>query len=172
MTVHSTGPYSLIMHLAPGELAPKGRTPLAADDAWTRRVALHAMEANGIGTDGVVEIEAFNGQGGLMIFAALRPEHQQETLFYQFDCLEDLLRLSVRFRRNPPRKSTLTYIDGKYVLSLSAQSREAVRLSYAAGEFGRRLYRPAVFARYLSEHGKVLMRETAAQELTRVFGCQ
>ena len=168
MNVHCTGPYSLIVLLAPGELA-RGQTPRAVDDAWTRKLALRAMTEYGIGTDGVVEIEAFTGQGGLMIFAALHPEHQYDTLFYQFDSLEDLLQLSGRLRRQPPRKSALTYIDGQYVLSLSALPREAVRLSYVAGEFGRRLYRPAGFSRYLSEHGKVLSRETAVQDLASIY---
>jgi len=168
MTIQSTGPNSLVVLLPPWELAKEAAAPEPAGDAWARHLALHVMEEYGIGTDGVVEIEAFTGQGGLMIFVALRPEAQYETLYYQFDNLEDILQLSRRLLICPPRKSSLTYIEKKYVLSLSAPPREAVRLGYVAGEFGRRLYRPAGYGRYLAEHGKAVVQEDAVEKLGTV----
>ena len=168
MMIHSTGPYSLVVLLPQRELPLRGQRPELSDDAWTRRLALNAMEKAGIGTDGVVEVEAFCGQGGMMIFASLRSDTRYDTLYYQFDSLEDVLQLSGRLRRDPPRKSDLTYINEKYILSLSAPAKEAVRLSYVAGEFGRRLYRPAGFARYLSEHGKTVIAGTAVQKLAEI----
>jgi len=166
MVVHTTGPYSIAVHLPPEEIEKKGKIEI--DDEWARRLALGVMDEFGIGAQGKVEIEAFAGRGGLMIFAALCPESRWETLFFCFDRLEDVLELSERLRPRIPPKSTLTYIDGEYILSLTAPPEEIIRLGLLAGEFGRRLFRPGSFARFLAEHGREVIARTALRDLLKV----
>ena len=168
MTAHSTGPYSIAIHLPPEELAGNGSCHI--DDEWTRQLTLGIMEEFEINVVGQLEIEVFTGIGGLMIFAALHPESRWKTLFFSFERLEEVLELSERLNLLPPPKSILTYIKGSYILSLSAPPEEIVRLDLLAGEFGHRLYHPTGFSRHLDEHGKRITGPAAVQDLFKVIG--
>lgn len=169
MTIHNTGQYSVAVFLQPEELEKEGQGIREPDDEWTRKLALSVMDDLGIHSRGKLEIEAFAGHGGLMVFAALRPEDQWETLFFSFDSLESVLTLAAGLNGPLPARSTLTYIGNRYILSISSPAQECTRFGYVAGEFGRRLYRPAAYARHLSEHGVTVSASTALQDLTKVI---
>ncbi|MDR3206807.1 MAG: adaptor protein MecA [Oscillospiraceae bacterium] len=170
MTVHRTGRYSVAVFVKPDELAREGQEPDAVDNEWTRRLAAGALDSRGLRAGGRMEIEAFTGRGGLIVFAALYPESQWESLFYALDGIEEAIAMAVRLEPLAPLSSSLYYIDGAYVLSLSAPPEALIRLGYLAGEFGRRLYRPAAYVRFLREHGKTVLQGAAVPSLAAAAG--
>jgi hypothetical protein len=165
LTVHKTGRYSVAVYVKPDELAREGQEPNAVDNEWTRRLAAGALDSRGLSAGGRMEIEAFTGRGGLIVFAALYPECQWEMLFYALDGIEEAIALAAQLHSLSPPSSSLHYIEGAYVLSLSAPPEQLVRLGYRAGEFARRLHRPVGYVRFLREHGKTVLCGTAVDEL-------
>ncbi len=169
MTIHSTGQYSVAVYLQREELAEDGGAVPEPDSEWTRKLALSVMDELGIHSKGKLEIEAFAGQGGLMLFAALHPEDQWETAFFTFDSLEAVITLAQALKKSPPAKTKLTYIENRYVLTLCSPPDESVRQCLIASDFGNRLYRLPLYDRFLCEHGKTVLADHAVQQLLKVI---
>lgn len=161
MTVHNTGRYSVALYLQPEEL----ETGSNIDDEWARKLALSVLDDMGVPLDGTLEIEAFTGHGGLMVFAALHPESEWETVFISFADLDGAIDYSAAVMARPPQRSNLFQMDGQYILAMSAPPDGLTPIVLMAGEFGRRLLRPAAYLRFLREHGQTVLDGCAVQAL-------
>ena len=164
MQVHTTDRHHVAFFLSHEELSTYGLDESQVDGVWTRQITLRLLRDIGVSVDGVLEIEAFPGQSGLMVFASLSPESALETAYYLFDSFDHVTACCALLRA-PPRQSLLAIHKGQYLLAVSDIAAISARIGHVASEFGRPLYLPHAFVRFLREQKAVVIPEQAVQRL-------
>ena len=158
MIIHRSGVNGIALYIDAGEMAACGFDELEEDNA--RALAEVAINDLGI-TASLSGIEAFSGNGGAMIFAYLRA--RPRAAIFEFSCLDNLLDAARAACYLAPERSSLFFLDGKYILLvLSASDAFSLFIS----EYARRIPNPDDYIPYLWEHGKLLERENALNRLS------
>ena len=162
MTIQQINPASIAVYLSPEDLETHGYQA----DELTVQQALHLMRTAcrklGFVPAGIVEIEAFPGACGVLVFARL---HAQPPALFRFPDLETLLS-AIPSLPTPYPSAALTYWDHAYYLSFPTQNP-----SYHSilSEFGKPLQATDTLIAYLNEHGQCIAKQEALEQLQTAF---
>ncbi|WP_202621068.1 adaptor protein MecA [Pseudoflavonifractor sp. 524-17] len=165
MTIQPIGTTSIALYLTPADLRQHGLSPedLPLDRAL--ELTRSACGEAGIELDGVLEIDAYPGSCGVLVFARVRPPSRR---WFSFCSFEDLLA-AAHARPGPPEESALFWWEDGWWLSLSSEAEQWIGL---LGEFGS----PAPSAPYLdariTEYGAAVLPKDALAQLARHFPAQ
>ncbi|MGI5971735.1 MAG: adaptor protein MecA [Oscillospiraceae bacterium] len=162
MTVMPLGAKGIAIFLDPDELRSAG---VEADELSVERarpIVVTAMRESGLDPDGSLEIESFCNGEGVLLFARIVPTR---PVFIVFGGLEDLLG-AVKSLVEPPGGSELTYLDGRYWLTLTGEARSLVPL---LSEFGEESNCEPEYVHFLREHGQVIIERDAISNLRAYF---
>lgn len=119
-------------------------------------LAKAAFNELGLRADGTMELEAYPGNTGVLLFARLVAEE-----VYRFEELDDLLA-AVTEIPPPFPASKLTYYGGRYYLTVNG-------LFDALTEFAEHRSGSSLLAAFLAEHGRVLSSPEALSFLNEIF---
>lgn len=162
MTIQPISDASVALYITPADLKEHGLTPAALTLEGALSLARDAFREAGIELAGPVEIEAYPGSCGVLVFARVRPRSRS---WFSFGGLESLAA-AARALPEPRPDAALLWWDDRWWLSLEAGAAgAAARLS----EFGRaESSRPHLEAS-LAEHGRPVWRRDALNALLTYF---
>ncbi len=155
MTVHNVGSRNVALYIEENEMEAMGLSEQSLSRDRARALAMSAFDRLGLKVDGEMEIEAFTGSGGVMVFAAVYPRQNLEPLFFSFPGLEPLLD-ALRVAPELPSDASVFRLEEDYILFLRLAPCDFMRLALVFSEYARRLFRPAEYALFLAEHGRLI----------------
>jgi len=162
MTIQTIGQTGIAILIDETDLRAAGTRAGNLTLEKARPIVSTALIEAGVRTDGIMEIEAFQNGESVLIFARVL---ETEPQFFSFPDLEALLR-AVLILPAAESDSSLTYLDGEYVLTLS---RGGAAAGAVLTEFGEPRDLPARYLAHLREHGKVLLPHDAVARLQETF---
>ena len=142
------------------ELDDAGLTPQQLECESASRLVDCVLGDSGLALDGALEIEAFAGSGGVMLFARAI---QASRVFCLFDDLESLCAAAVSL---PQGTGSLCYIEGRWCLILRGCERF---FSGMLSEFSCLEVRSAAYEDYLAEHGALVFPARATERLLEYY---
>lgn len=162
MTIQPIGSGSAALYITPADLKERGLTPAGLTLEQALELTRAAFRQAGLTLEGGVEIEAYPGSCGVLVFARVRTP---ERVWFSFGCLEDLTAAARALSRPLPDGALLWWAE-RWWLSLPAGAEQAAaRLS----EFGRcESHRPHLEAS-LAEHGQIIFPADALDGLLTRF---
>ena len=162
MTIQPIGSTSAALYITPADLRERGLTPEGLTLERALELTRDALAQEGLALEGAIEIEAYPGACGVLVFARVRPP---ERLWYSFGGLEPLLA-AARSLPEPRPDAALFWWEGRWWLSLPAGAEQpANRLS----EFGRLERTGPLQAARLAEHGRPVLDRDALGTLLEAF---
>jgi len=158
MIIHKAGECSIAMLINRQELEIMGISWSDFDDSIARQWIYDALISLGATSTTPLSIDAFENNGGILIFATL----MDMPSFLRFDNFEALLD-AIAVINEPEQPNNLYSLRDSYILALhggsSPQWHEFARpWDYSVG--------------YLNEHGKLLLRGDAVGQLKHFFVCR
>ena len=162
MTILPLSESSIAIFLEPSELEYTGVSTQSFDADAASPLVHSALAEAGIALDGNLEIEAFSNSEGVLMFARVIP---QKPAFCVFDRLEELIMAATSIH-DAPADSSLTYLEGKYWLTLFGAAR---MLEAQLSEFSEKQELDSTFIRHLAEHGRTLIPQRALNRLSEYF---
>ena len=162
MTIQPIGSGSAALYITPADLKERGLTPAGLTLEQALELTRAAFRQAGLALEGAIEIEAYPGSCGVLVFARIRA---MERVWLSFGCLEELTA-GARTLPPPLPDGALLWWRGRWWLSLPAGADQAAaRLS----EFGRcESHRPHLEAS-LVEHGQMIFPADAVNGLLTYF---
>ena len=162
MTIQPIGSAGVALYLTPADLREHGLTPAGLTLERAADLARSAFRQSGMEPEGPLEIEAYPGACGVLVFARV---HMPPRAWFSFGSLA-AAAAAARTLPAPPPDAALLWWDGRWWLSLAAEERgAAARLS----EFGRcETARPWLEAS-LAEHGRPVWERDALARLLTYF---
>ncbi len=164
MQVHTDNHYRVAFFVSHEELSSCGLDESRVDGDWTRRRTMRLLDEEGIVPKGTLLIEVFPGQSGLMVFASLSPEGEQETSCFTFDTLDDVIACCASLN-TLPLKSLLARCNGRYLLAVSDNAAVCAAFNRTASEFGVSFACTPILLLSLREQNAVLVPHEAVQKL-------
>lgn len=162
MTILPLSESSIAIFLDPSELEYTGVGTQSFDADAASPLVHSALAEAGIALDGNLEIEAFSNAEGILMFARVIP---QKPTFCVFECIDELIMAATAIH-DAPSDSSLTYLEGKYWLTLFGSAR---MLEAQLSEFSEKQALNGDFIRHLSEHGQILIPHRALNKLNEYF---
>ena len=107
-------------------------------------------------------LELFPAHDSLLIFARMR---SGKPSYFAFDGIENAI--SACRSCDGTLLSTLTYIDGEYIMTLYPENNE--RPPLAMSEFGRKIDASASYPEHLREYGREIVSGNAVELMKSVF---
>ncbi len=160
MTIHPIGGASVALYITPAELKARGVRPEELSGPQAEALARQACAAAGLSLPRELEIEAFPGQSGLLLFARAR---RSPRIWYSFQELEPLLSAALALRE-APEGCALYWCGGRWWLCLEDGEGASAAL---LAEFGRRERERPHLAAHLAEFGRTIFPTRALGELRR-----
>ena len=162
MTIQPISDASVALYITPADLKEHGLTPAALTLEGALSLARDAFREAGIELAGPVEIEAYPGTCGVLVFARVRPRSRAWFSFGGLENLAAAARAQPEPRPAPPRGWGGARGGGSRAAGAAGA---AARLS----EFGRaESSRPHLEAS-LAEHGRPVWRRDALNALLTYF---
>lgn len=152
MTIHNISPDSVAMFIGSGELEQEGLDVLSLDIESAAKFAREAFLKAGIAVSPGMEIDAFAGDCGILVFAQLV---RNLPVFYRFFDFENLL--SAASAAESGITGRLYLLDGAWWLCVTGGWEHSAIFS----EFGERVPRDAAFSAVLRERGTCVFEEQA-----------
>ena len=167
MEIHPMGHNGVAIYIDTDELAEYGCAERELDERRARQFALAALRTLGLHTGGGMEIEAYTGADGVMVFAVLAETDgmkgqpsgsgaETDTVaFFTFAQTDDALdALSALLQNVSPPQYTLCILDGIPVLTVQGSQNTIARISLPLAEYGCRRQYPPEYLLFLREHAK------------------
>ena len=162
MEVQTIGNMSFAIYLNDRDLRQHQIKPDQMTSEETTAILRSAFEQIGRTSWNKAYVDFFPGQHDMLLFVRLNFE---DPVFFQFDDFDNVL-LAVDACDCEPL-SSLTYIDGFYVLTIYPLAGDPDPICFS--EFGTRLCYPAKYALHLAEHGRELLSNNAISALKEKF---
>ena len=143
MTIHTAGENGLALFLDADDLALLGNTEL--NEKTAKKLVNSTLHDMGLEI-GPIEISAFFGKQGAMLVALLGSGMPRQWAFYKISCQNaflDAWQMSQGCERRHFK------IKDEYYIAFPEFS-EPPQMN----EFGKRVYRPQLFMKYLEEHNE------------------
>ena len=158
MTIHPIGTSSIALYLSPSDLEERGLT----GDTFSDKAALTLTRAlcreAGICLEGTLEVDAYPGGDGLLVFAYVRPPRQ---IWFIFDSLPTLCAAARSLPALPPSAALFWWKDAWW-LSLAGTERCAIHI---LSEYGTSLPSTPFREGQLAEYGRPVFDRQALEQL-------
>lgn len=162
MEIQAVSGTALTIYLNSDDLKERNLRPDSVTKRDAEALLKYAADTVGCGNVKKVYIELFPGKEEMLLFVRLSA---CAPLFFAFSNIEDVIAAALNVHDVMP--SSLTYIDGVYILTVYPWERDMSDAVLA--EYGERLAMKPEFELYLFEHGKILMRTEAIGRLNQLF---
>ena len=162
MTIQPIGNASVALYITPADLAEYGYTPAGLTLAQALVLTRAACADAGIVLEGTVEIEAYPGGCGILVFAHASPPRR---CWFSFDSLPVLLS-AARALPHPPEEAALFWWEDAWWLSLPGEQVHAVNL---LSEFGTPCRTRPFFDARVEEYGMSVFPSRALHHLLACF---
>ncbi|MCL2545930.1 MAG: adaptor protein MecA [Oscillospiraceae bacterium] len=157
MTIHKIDKHGIVIFITQQELNVLSISWTQFNNRIAQQWVRDALRNAGIADATPVSIEAFQNNGGILLFAIL----PSQSLLFRFDCFETLLE-AVAAIDQPEQPNDLYALREHYILVLHG---EPTPQWY---EFARP---QQLSIAYLNEHGKQLLHGDAVGQLAHIFSC-
>lgn len=162
MEIQTISNMSFAIYLNDRDLRQRRIKPEQMSSEETTAILRSAFEQIGKTSWNKAYVDFYPGRNEMLLFVRL---NFQDPLYFQFADFDDLLLAAEECVGNP--FSSLTYIDGSYVLTVYPLEGETDPVCFS--EFGTRLCYPAKYALYLAEHGREILAGNAVSALKEKF---
>lgn len=162
MTIQSIGAASVALYLTTADLKEHGLTPEDLSPERALELTRSACGEAGIDLDGSIEIEAYPGGCGVLVFAHIRPP---QCYWFSFDSLDALLA-AARILPDAPEAAALIWWEGRWWLSLPGEAQQCANI---LSEFGHTHDRPDRLTPRLEEYGDPVFSSRALCEILTYF---
>ena len=162
MEIHPICGASFAVYLGEGDLKTLHITPTQMTEKDTEDVLHLALRNLGKKRCRQVQTEFFPGKHELLLFIRI---NTGRVTFFSFDEFEDVCSAAAGCADLLP--STLTFLDGRYVLSVCPW--DSADLPSCLVEFGEHLHYPPEYELFLIEHAKTLIPNDAIATLCDYF---
>lgn len=153
MLVHKSGAHSVAVYIETRELEHYVGEGQELGEPQARELAINAMRELGLAVTGALEIEAFTGAAGAMVFALLNPQEEEAAAFFSFDSIDGALDAMLMLRDTRSRcEARLFMPDGWPILALRGTQSAVGYISNLLCEFGYRRNHPPEYQLFLHEH--------------------
>lgn len=162
MNIHPIGTASIALFLSPADLEEHGLTPETLSTQRALELTRRACRQAGLALEGDVEIEAYPGGCGILVFAHASPPRR---CWFSFDSLPALLS-AARALPHPPEEAALFWWEDAWWLSLPGEQVHAVNI---LSEFGTPCRARPFFDARVEEYGMSVFPSRALHHLLACF---
>lgn len=162
MTIHPIGADSVALYLTPTDLKEYGFTPEDLSPEQALELTRSACGEAGIDLAGSIEIEAYPGGCGILVFAQIKP---QPYIWFSFECLDSLLA-AARVLPDAPAETRLFWCAERWWLSLPGSAGHCANILSEFGQSCRQF--PHMDAR-IAEYGAAIFLSHALDQILSYF---
>lgn len=158
MTIHPIGTSSIALYLTPSDLEERGFTGDTFSDEAALTLTRALCQEAGICLEGTLEVDAYPGGDGLLVFAYVRPSRQ---VWFVFDSMQTLCA-AARSLPTLPQAAALFCWKDAWWLSLPGSERCAIHM---LSEYGAPLSSTPFREGQLAEYGRPIFDRQALEQL-------